>query len=38
MAFKEVSNKVDFVKMEHEILDFWKDHNSFNKLRELRKK
>ena len=37
MAFKTVSNKVDFVNLEHEILDFWKDTDAFNKLRELRK-
>ncbi|MCP5097360.1 MAG: class I tRNA ligase family protein, partial [Chloroflexi bacterium] len=37
MAFKTVSNKVDFVNLEHEILDFWNDTDAFNKLRELRK-
>ena len=37
MSFKDVSNKVDFVKQEHEILDFWKENDSFKKSRELRK-
>ncbi|MFK7800921.1 MAG: class I tRNA ligase family protein [Anaerolineae bacterium] len=37
MSFKEVSNKVDFVKMEHKILEYWKTTDAFNKLRELRK-
>ncbi len=38
MTFKEVSNKVDFVKLEHEMLDFWKETNAFDKLRQLRAK
>ena len=36
MTFKEVSNKVDFVALEHEILDFWRETDAFNKLRQLR--
>jgi isoleucyl-tRNA synthetase len=31
---QDVSSKVDFIKQEHEILDFWKKNDSFNKLRE----
>ena len=38
MTFKEVSNKVDFVALEHEILDFWQRADAFNKLRQLRAK
>ena len=30
--FKKVNNQIDFVKLEHEILDFWKKHDTFNKL------
>ena len=37
MSFKDVSNKVDFVKQENDILDFWKATDAFNKLRQLRK-
>lgn len=36
MAFKEVSSKVDFVALEHEILDFWREMDAFNELRRLR--
>lgn len=36
MAFKEVSNKVDFVAQEREILDFWHETSAFNTLRRLR--
>jgi isoleucyl-tRNA synthetase len=36
MGFKEVSNKVDFVALEKEILDFWRENDSFNELRRLR--
>ena len=32
--FKPVSNQVDFVKQEHEILDFWERTSAFEKLRE----
>ena len=31
--FKDVSSKVDFIKLEHEMLKFWKDQNTFNQLR-----
>jgi len=37
MAFKQVSNKIDFIAQEHETLKFWKDNKSFEKSRELRK-
>ena len=36
MAFKDVSNKVNFVKLEHEILHFWQETDAFNELRRLR--
>ena len=32
--FRPVSNQVDFVKQEHEILDFWERTSAFEKLRE----
>jgi len=37
MPFKDVPSNVDFIKQEHEVLDFWKESNAFNKLRQLRK-
>ncbi|MEW6716152.1 MAG: class I tRNA ligase family protein [Chloroflexota bacterium] len=37
MPFEPVSNKVDFIAQEHEILKFWKDSQSFEKLRALHK-
>ncbi|HUM69362.1 MAG TPA: class I tRNA ligase family protein, partial [Chloroflexota bacterium] len=36
MPFKDVSNKVDFVQLEQEILQFWHDSDAFNELRRLR--
>ncbi len=36
MGFKDVTNKPDFVKLEKEILKFWKDTDAFNELRRLR--
>ncbi len=36
MAFKPVSAQVDFVKQEHEILEFWTRTEAFRKLNELR--
>jgi len=36
MGFKDVSNKPAFVQLEHDMLQFWEDNDSFNKLRELR--
>jgi isoleucyl-tRNA synthetase len=36
MGFKEVSNKVDFVALENEILKFWHETDAFNNLRRLR--
>ncbi|MEM7113492.1 MAG: class I tRNA ligase family protein [Chloroflexota bacterium] len=38
MAFKNVSNKVDFVHLERNILEFWKEADAFNELRRLRAK
>ncbi|MFP3854145.1 MAG: class I tRNA ligase family protein, partial [Anaerolineales bacterium] len=34
--FKPVSSQVDFVKLEHETLDFWKASQAFEKLTKLR--
>ncbi|MBN1486356.1 MAG: isoleucine--tRNA ligase [Anaerolineae bacterium] len=34
--FNAVSTQVDFIQQEHEILDFWKKSQAFNKLRALR--
>ena len=31
--FKKVDTWIDIVKNEHEVLDFWKDADIFNKLR-----
>ena len=28
---KKVNNKVDFIELEHEVLDFWKKKNIFEK-------
>ena len=36
MTFKDVSNKVDFVALERDILKFWRDTDAFNELRRLR--
>jgi isoleucyl-tRNA synthetase len=36
MGFKEVSNKVDFVALEQEVLAFWRETDAFNMLRQLR--
>jgi isoleucyl-tRNA synthetase len=35
--FKPVSSKVDFSAQEHEVLDFWRKQQSFQKLVELRR-
>ncbi len=35
--FKEVNNQIDFVHLEHEILDFWNSQNIFSKLVEKNK-
>ncbi|GAB4533521.1 MAG: isoleucine--tRNA ligase [Anaerolineales bacterium] len=37
MPLKPEPNNVDFVAQEHQILQFWQDHQSFEKLRQLRK-
>ena len=34
--FRPVSNQIDFVHQEHEILEFWRETNAFEKLRALR--
>ena len=36
MGFKDVSNKIDFVELEYEILDYWRKTDAFNELRRLR--
>ncbi len=36
-TFQPVSSKVDFVKQEHQILQFWAENRTFDVLRELRK-
>ncbi|HRN66939.1 MAG TPA: class I tRNA ligase family protein [Promineifilum sp.] len=36
MGFKEVNNKVDFVALERDILEFWRQTDAFNELRRLR--
>jgi isoleucyl-tRNA synthetase len=34
--FKSVSNQINFVELEHRILKFWEESQSFEKLRQLR--
>ncbi len=36
MTFKDVSNKPNFVEMEHEVLKQWEETDAFNELRRLR--
>jgi isoleucyl-tRNA synthetase len=36
MPFQEVSNQVDFVALEHDVLRFWRETDAFNQLRALR--
>ena len=36
MAFKDVSNKVDFVQLEQAILKLWQETDAFNELRRRR--
>ena len=31
--FKDVSSKVDFIKLDHVMLEFWEDKDTFNHLR-----
>ena len=31
-AFKKVKNQVNFVELEHDILKFWKENDTFQKL------
>ncbi len=37
MPFQPVPSNVDFIKQEHEVLEFWNQSNAFQKLRQLRK-
>ncbi|MCJ7531120.1 MAG: class I tRNA ligase family protein [Anaerolineales bacterium] len=37
MPFNSVPNKVDFIAQEHEVLKFWQENQSFEKMRQLRK-
>jgi isoleucyl-tRNA synthetase len=37
MAFRDVSNRVDFPAQERDLLKFWKERQSFQKLRDLRR-
>lgn len=37
MAFKEVSNRVDYPEQERDVLAFWKDEKAFETLRKIRK-
>ena len=37
MFFKEVNNKIKFPEMEKEVLDFWKENDTFKKSMEQRK-
>ncbi len=37
MPFREVPNTVDFVALEHSVLQFWQESDAFNKLRALRR-
>ena len=32
---KKVNNKVDFIELEHEVLDFWKKKNIFEKRKKM---
>lgn len=36
MTFKDVSNQVDFVDLEQDVLEFWEETDAFNQLRRLR--
>jgi len=35
--FKKASSTINFVEQEHEVLEFWKSNDAFNKMRELHK-
>ena len=32
--FNKVDSRIDFIKLEHEILDKWKKEDTFNQLRK----
>src|SRR5690606_21247100 len=38
MGFKDISNKVDFVALENDILAFWRETDAFGELQRLRAK
>ncbi len=35
MTFKAVPNKVNFISQEYDVLDFWKNSNAFEQMREI---
>jgi isoleucyl-tRNA synthetase len=35
MSFKNVPNKMDFVAQEHDVIEFWRSSNAFNKMRDI---
>ncbi len=35
MTVKKAENEFDFIKNEHQVLDFWKENQAFEKLREI---
>ena len=37
MSIEKVPNKVDFIAQEHEIMKFWKENHSFEKMRKIHK-
>ena len=37
MPFQQVPNKIDFIKLEHDVLAFWKESKAFQKGWDLRK-
>ncbi|MBI9045144.1 MAG: isoleucine--tRNA ligase [Anaerolineaceae bacterium] len=37
MAIQKVPNKIDFIAQEHDVLGFWKENKSFEKLRQIHK-
>ena len=32
--FKSINNKIDFVQLEHDVLDKWENEETFERLRE----
>ena len=35
MPFKDVPNRIDYIKQEHDVLKFWKENQSFEKMRTI---